>query len=143
MVHGGVCDETQVGVGRPFPEDDIFVVNVGLHFLLRLNVEDLQCPPGWKETADLAGRIGTHTAENLTLQRKDLLLWMHDCRVRRDGSSHEVVCICQVDNNDLVLLVNLLSYTYEVVALERQVLQVRDNTKSGNRNMETRKGMDD
>ena len=47
VVHSGVCDETKVGVGSPPPEDDVLVVNVGLDFLLRLNIEDLQCPASY------------------------------------------------------------------------------------------------
>lgn len=41
VVYGSICDEAEVRVGRPFPEHDIFVVNVGFDFLLRLDVEDL------------------------------------------------------------------------------------------------------
>lgn len=74
------------------------------------------------EKADLDHQICMHTTEALTLERKNLLLGMHDGRIRRDGSSHEVVCICQVDDNDLILFVNLLSHTYEVITLECQVL---------------------
>ena len=64
-----------------------------------------------------------YTNEILTLQSENLLLRVHDGRVRRDGSSHEVVRVCQVDDDDLVLLVDLFSYANEVVRLERKRLK--------------------
>lgn len=44
---------------------------------------------------------------------------MHDCRVRCDGSPHDLVCICEIDNHDVVLV----SHTDKVVRLEGEGLK--------------------
>jgi hypothetical protein len=48
---------------------------------------------------------------------------MHYSRVCGNGPSEDVVCISQVDNNDLVLLVDLFADTYEVVGFKRECLR--------------------
>ena len=42
-------------------------------------------------------------------------MWMHNGGIRGNRSPDEIVGICEVDDDDLVLLVNLLAYTNEVV----------------------------
>ena len=49
---------------------------------------------------------------------------VHDCAVRGDGSSKDIVGIREVDNDYLILLSNFLSYTDEVVGLEGEGLRV-------------------
>lgn len=44
MVHRGVSDHSECGVCDPLPKDDVFVVDMRLDLLLRLDVEDLECP---------------------------------------------------------------------------------------------------
>lgn len=57
-----------------------------------------------------------------TLEGYNLILWVHDSRVGSDRSSDDIIRICQVDYDDLVLLANLFANAYEVVRLERQRL---------------------
>ena len=49
MVAGSVCDQTNDVDRNPLPEDDLFSHGVGLHLVLHLNVEDLQCFPRWTQ----------------------------------------------------------------------------------------------
>jgi hypothetical protein len=58
-----------------------------------------------------------------TLQRQDLLLGMHDGRVGRDRSPQDIVRVGEVDDDYLVLVINLFSYTDEAVRLESQCLR--------------------
>lgn len=71
---------------------------------------------------EMSPEAGRETERGRTLQRKNLLLRVHDSRVGRDRPPHKVVGICQVDDDDLVLLIDLLSHTYEVITLKSQVL---------------------
>ena len=57
-----------------------------------------------------------------TLQRENLLVWVHDRRVRRNWAAEDIVGVRKVDDDDLVLLIDLLSYTDEVVRFEGQTL---------------------
>ena len=56
----------------------------------------------------------------LTLQSQDFLVRMHNSRIRRDWSPQDVVGIRQVHNDNLILLIDLLPDTDEMVALERK-----------------------
>ena len=47
---------------------------------------------------------------------------MHYGRIGGDRSTHDIVGVCKVDDDDLVLFINLLSHTNEVVGLEGQCL---------------------
>lgn len=47
---------------------------------------------------------------------------MHDSRVSSNGTPYHIVCVCKVNDDDLVLFGNLLPHANEVVALERQRL---------------------
>lgn len=58
----------------------------------------------------------------LTLQRKNLLAWMHDGRVGGDRPTKDVVGICEVDDNDLILLAYFFPNANVAVRLERQGL---------------------
>ena len=49
VVAGSVCDQTNDVDRNPLPEDDLFGHGVGLHLVLHLNVEDLQCFPHWTQ----------------------------------------------------------------------------------------------
>ena len=49
---------------------------------------------------------------------------VHNRAVRGDGSSEDIVGIREVDNDYLVLLAHLLSYTDKVVGLEGEGLRV-------------------
>ena len=46
MVNRRLRDEAEGRVRNPFPEDDVLVTDVGLDFLLSLDVEDLECATG-------------------------------------------------------------------------------------------------
>ena len=69
---------------------------------------------------------------DLTLQGNDLLVGVHDGTLSRDGSSHNIIGIGQVNNNDLILLSDLLPHTNEVVRLEGQRLERVQNHISFN-----------
>ena len=50
-----------------------------------------------------------------TLESKNLLVWVHNGRVGSDWSSEDIIGIGKVNDDDLVLFVDFLSYTDEVV----------------------------
>ncbi len=56
-----------------------------------------------------------------TLESKNFLMRVHDSRVRRDWSTHDIVGISKVDNDDLVLFIDFFPNTNEVVGLESHV----------------------
>lgn len=58
-----------------------------------------------------------------TFQRNDLLLRVHNGRVGGDGPPHDIIGICQVNDDDLVLLANFFSYADEVVRLKSKRLR--------------------
>lgn len=87
-------------------------------FVSRLKICNVR-PARYGEFVRFRYRQGTRT-----LQREDLLARVHNCAVRCDGSPEDIVGIHEVDNNNLVLLSNLLSYTDEVVGLESEGLRV-------------------
>ena len=53
-----------------------------------------------------------------TLQCKNLLVRVHDCRIRTNGATQDIVGVGKVYNHDLVLLANLFADTYEVVGFK-------------------------
>lgn len=57
-----------------------------------------------------------------TFQRDDLLLRVHNGRVGGDGPPHDIIGICQVDDDDLVLLANFFSYADKVVRFKSERL---------------------
>jgi hypothetical protein len=40
---------------------------------------------------------------------------VHNCGIRRDGASQDIIGIGEVDDDDKILLVDFLSYTNKVV----------------------------
>lgn len=58
-----------------------------------------------------------------TFQSQNLLVWVHKRRVGSNRSTHDIVGVGEVDNNDLVLVILFLSYTDIVVGLECQGLK--------------------
>ena len=84
-----------------------------LDFLLGLEVEDLQCSTRCDATFVIY--LCASMSSSPTLECKNLLVWVHNSRVRCNWSSDEIVGICEVDNDNLVLLVDLLAYTNEMV----------------------------
>jgi hypothetical protein len=46
MIHRGVRNDAYNRLGNPLPEDDVFVVLVGLDFLFRVDVKNLKSPIG-------------------------------------------------------------------------------------------------
>ena len=44
MIYRGIRNEAYRRFGNPLPEDDVFVVLVGLDFLSRVDVKNLKCP---------------------------------------------------------------------------------------------------
>ena len=46
MVDSCLRDEGESGITDPFPENNIFVADMGLNLLLSLDVENLQCTTG-------------------------------------------------------------------------------------------------
>lgn len=46
MVHRGIRDDAYCRIRNPLPEDDVFVVLMGLDFLFRVNVKNLKSPIG-------------------------------------------------------------------------------------------------
>lgn len=58
---------------------------------------------------------------------------MHNCAVRSDGSSEDIVGVREVNDNNLVLFSNLLSYTDKVVRLESEGLRVTRSMSSSAR----------
>ena len=59
----------------------------------------------------------------LTLQRQYLLVRMHYGRVGRYRSAYYIVCVCKVDDDDLVLLIDLFPHTDKVVGLKSKGLE--------------------
>jgi hypothetical protein len=47
---------------------------------------------------------------------------VHNGRVGSDGSAEDIIGICKVDNDDLVLLIDLFPYAYKVVRFKGQSL---------------------
>jgi hypothetical protein len=86
---------------------------MGLDFHFGLDVEDLKLPLGCiGRLISMSIRKDTHTLES-----ENLLLGMHDSRVCCDGSPQDIVRVGEVDDNDLVLLIDLFTDTYEVIRL--------------------------
>jgi hypothetical protein len=54
----------------------------------------------------------------LTFQRKNLLAGMHYGRVSTNWPPENIVGVCKVDDDDLVLLIDLFTDTNEVVRFE-------------------------
>ena len=44
---------------------------------------------------------------------------MHYSRLSRDRPAQDIICIREVDNNDLILFIDFFAYADKVVALER------------------------
>ena len=57
-----------------------------------------------------------------TFESQNLLVGVHYCGVCSNWSTQNIVCVVQVDDDDLVLLVDLLPYTDEMVGFEGQCL---------------------
>ena len=57
-----------------------------------------------------------------TLQSQNLLVRMHNCRVGSDRSTEDIVRVREVNDDDLVLFIDPLSHTDEMVALKGQGL---------------------
>jgi hypothetical protein len=49
MIYRGIRNDAYCRFGNPLPEDDVFVVLVGLDFLFRVYIKNLKCPIScWK-----------------------------------------------------------------------------------------------
>lgn len=48
VVYGAFCDHSNGSIRHPFPEYDVFIVDVRFDLLLRFNVEDLKCTGSFK-----------------------------------------------------------------------------------------------
>lgn len=48
---------------------------------------------------------------------------MHDCGIRCNGPPKDIVSVCEVDDDNLILLVHFLPNTDEVVGFQSQGLQ--------------------
>lgn len=120
MVYSSVGDHSNNRVVYPFPKDDVFVVDVGFDFLLSFNVEDLKSSCSY---IDSVKNVLVYQSRVHTFESKDFLVRVHDCRIRCDGSSKDIVRVCKVNNDNLILLVDFLSDTDEVVAFKCQSLQ--------------------
>lgn len=64
------------------------------------------------------GEACSKTQFLLTSEGNYLLLGVHNSRVSSNGSSHDIVGIREVDNDDLSLLVDFFLNTDEMVGLE-------------------------
>ena len=53
-----------------------------------------------------------------TTQSQDLLVRVHERGIGNNGSTHDIVGICEVDNNDLIFIILFLSNTDIMVGLE-------------------------
>ena len=58
-----------------------------------------------------------HLWSRRTLERENLLVRVHYGRVGRDWSPDDIIGICQVYDDDLVCLVDLLAHANEVIRL--------------------------
>lgn len=121
MVDCSVRDHSDDGVRHPFPEHDILVVDVGLHLLLRLDVENLQCPRSYKGRPAISISWYISVIAR-TFESQNLLLRVHNGGVRSNRSPEDIISVCKVDDNDLVLFVDFLAHANEMVAFERQGL---------------------
>ena len=84
-------DQAQRRLADPLPEHDVFAHSRGLELLLRLEIEDLQCP-------------------RLCPQGNNLARPVHDGAVGLDGASDDIIAVFQVNDEnlglgDLILLV--------------------------------------
>lgn len=59
MVNGRLGNHSNSRVGDPFPEYDILITDMRLHFLFRLNVEDLECSASYVEISATLSRRDT------------------------------------------------------------------------------------
>jgi hypothetical protein len=68
-----------------------------------------------------------------TFQRQNLLAWVHYGTVSSDRSPQNIVGVGEVDNDYLVLFVDLLPHTYEMVGFKCKSLQSREQFSPENR----------
>ena len=67
-----------------------------------------------------------------TFESQNLLMGMHNRRVCGDWPSQDIIRVCQIDNNDLVLLVEFLPHADEMVRFEGQSLSSVVSTTTEN-----------
>ena len=123
---GGLCHYSYGAVRYPLPKGDVLSIRMGLDFSLGLDVEYLQCPTGWTRNA-ISSRSRSHGRSKRergihTFESQNLLVGVHNRGVCGNWSPQNIVCIVQVDNDDLVLLVDLLPHADEMVGFEGQCL---------------------
>ena len=131
--HGPMVDrsfrhDSDGGVRYPLPEGDVLGISVGLDLCLGLDVEYLQGPTGCTGGVISLLSSRSHGIREKrkhairTFQSQNLLLRVHNRRVCGDWSTQNIIGVVQVDNDDLVLLVDFLPHTDEMVGFEGQCL---------------------
>ena len=128
VIDGSFRHYSDGGVRYPLPEGNVLSIRMRLHFILSLDVEYLQCPTGCKRNAVSLTTHGHKRSERKsathTLEGQNLLVGVHNRGVGSDWSTQNIVGVGQVDNNDLVLFVNFLPHTDEMVGFQSQCLSL-------------------
>ena len=118
------------GVRDPLPEGDFLSVSVRLDLGFGLYVEYLECPTGCTRIAvSLTSRSRKRSEREhgtRTLESQNLLVGVHNGRVGGDWSTQNIVGVGQVDDDDLVLFVEFLPHTNEMVGFQSQCLLKTD-----------------
>lgn len=130
--HGPVIDssfrhDSDRAVRYPLPEGDVLSISVRLDLRLGLDVEYLQCPTGCTRNAISLPGLRSHTQVKRqrvlrTFKGQNLLVRVHNRGVGGDWSTQNIIGVVQVDNNHLVLFVDFLPHTDEMVGFEGQCL---------------------
>lgn len=129
VVDGRARHDGDGGWGDPSPEFNVLVHEMRFDLLLEFNVEDLELALGCIVGARMrrvprSASVSTGRAPwppsvpRRTSQSDHLLLWVHDGRFSRDRSSHHVVRVVEVDNDDVLAPFDIFPHTNESVRLE-------------------------
>jgi hypothetical protein len=112
----------------PLPEGDVLGISVGLDLGLGLNVEYLQCPTGCARNAvSITSRSHKRSERERgtrTFESQNLLVGMHNRGVGGDWPTQNIVGVVQVDDDNLVLFVDFLPHTDEMVGFQSQRLSL-------------------